>query len=582
MLFPLIAACILRSQDDFRDDIKTISKNVSQYDRRECSSISGPPYFRLSEHILVSDSQGDIKEERHDRSLSKAFREIMSGYANSIRDKKHPPRLLFYFNGGLNSQFDMEQQAEKQIPCMMADGYYPVFFVWDTGFFNSYKEQVTRISDGFLGLDDKFLNPRTPFLVAGQILSGIGQEPMDLAIQSSRSWDSLLSRPECSLKIKNPSPSNNSSDEAQDNCWESPSDNNNKVKLITEDTIDVQDFGAETGKFLFHTALSPVQVVSTPIAHGIGESAWQNYLRRTRTTLRQSWEFVPWWKSKERNRINTLRESFPRGTGVFAEFFTALEEYRTKDGNRLSRIEIEGDNGEHIDDILCPIDSKVGNEACQKSLRSHLEALIDERIYESLKEAKITLIGHSMGGIVVNGLIESFPQLPYSDIVVMASAASFRDTQRAINYYYEVHKNEDTQLNNEESKTRFFSLMLHPKNDTGEQQGGGTIPSGSLLMWIDQMYEVAKTPEDRTFGFWPNVKTTRHMFSEKAQKNMVFRVFNQRKSDSNPVEHGDFNEDRMCFWRPAFWGVDKIPEWIPYYQDKLTHALDVCRKDISK
>ena len=62
--------------------------------------------------------------------------------------RTRPPRLLFYFNGGLNSQALVEQQAARQVPCMLADGYYPVFFVWDTDGLGSYWEQVSSIWDG--------------------------------------------------------------------------------------------------------------------------------------------------------------------------------------------------------------------------------------------------------------------------------------------------------------------------------------------------------------------------------------------------------------------------------------------------
>jgi hypothetical protein len=133
--------------------------------------------------------------------------------------------------------------------------------------------------------------------------------------------------------------------------------------------------------------------------------------------------------------------------------------------------------------------------------------------------------------------------------------------------------------------------MLHPLNDARERQAWGAIPSGSLLLWIDEMYEVPKTPGDRTFGFWPNIKAARGMFSQSAQKNMLYRVFNRRNTDyveaaneaANPVEHGDFNDDSMCFWRPAFWGVNGtargrnvVDAWKKSYDDLPKWALEAC------
>jgi hypothetical protein len=115
---------------------------------RACEPQSAEP-FALSRHVLVSDSEGNIPRDRHHGSFSEAFRTIMGGYAEAVRrNPGRPARLLFYFNGGLNSQAAVEQQARRQVPCMIADGYYPVFFVWDTEGVASYWEQVSSVWDG--------------------------------------------------------------------------------------------------------------------------------------------------------------------------------------------------------------------------------------------------------------------------------------------------------------------------------------------------------------------------------------------------------------------------------------------------
>ena len=69
--------------------------------------------------------------------------------------------------------------------------------------------------------------------------------------------------------------------------------------------------------------------------------------------------------------------------------------------------------------------------------------------------------------------------------------------------------------------------MLHPMNDAREQAFYNLVPSGSLLHWVDSMYEHPKTMPDRTFGQWINVRRTKHLFPEEAQKWMLFRVFDK-------------------------------------------------------
>ena len=201
------------------------------------------------------------------------------------------------------------------------------------------------------------------------------------------------------------------------------------------------------------------------------------------------------------------------------------------------------------------------------------DARTDAAIAEALAHARITLIGHSMGAIVVNELVDKFPNLPYGEIVVMASAASLRDTRRVMDAYFE-------SAQGQAADTRLFALSLHPLNDARERPYRGAVPSGSLLMWIDEMYDPAKTPDDRVFGFWPTAKAARQMFGSAAQERTLYRVFSRPQAapgtPSNPIEHGQFNEDDTCFWRPSFWGVVGT-SWEEIYRGQFPeHALRRC------
>jgi hypothetical protein len=63
---------------------------------------------------------------------------------------------------------------------------------------------------------------------------------------------------------------------------------------------------------------------------------------------------------------------------------------------------------------------------------------------------------------------------------------------------------------------------------------------------------------------------------------MLYRVFSRPHADpekgepSNPVEHGHFNEDDICFWRPSFWGVKKGTSLEGRYKDLPEQALRLC------
>jgi pimeloyl-ACP methyl ester carboxylesterase len=517
---------------------------------RACEPQSAAP-FLLNRHVLVSDSEGNLPADRHHGSLPEAFRTIMGGYAEAVRSNPaRPPRLLFYFNGGLNSQAQVEQQARRQVPCMLADGYYPVFFVWDTEGLASYWEQVSSVWDGQV---DRSLpvRARTPLMVLGNVVSGLGQAPADYFIHGRRFLRALRRKPVCWLVVRD----DPDDPDALRACPEqqrvtfvdqvggriSP-----EANVVTEPEVDAHQ--REVGKFVAYSLLWPVRLVSTPLAHGLGEAGWTNMLRRTRTTINRSIEFNLNRDVDGTNRCpNNFRErmtQFPKGTGVFASFFETTLRYHKDWALKRSEWRCLGDHEE-------PEPPPTAEEQEQ-----------DRLIRAALANAQITLIGHSMGAIVINALVERFPDLPYTDIVVMASAASLRDTRRVLNRYFEdcgPRQAAPDVCGKEPPDTRFYALMLHPLNDAREREYGGAVPSGSLLVWIDEMYDVPKTPEDKVFGFWPTAKSARRMFGRAAQEHMLYRVASRpqaaKGSPTNPIEHGQFNEDDTCFWRPSFWGV---------------------------
>ena len=113
-----------------------------------------------------------------------------------------------------------------------------------------------------------------------------------------------------------------------------------------------------------------------------------------------------------------------------------------------------------------------------------------------LREASVTLVGHSMGTMVINLLVEAFPHLSYRDIVFFSGAATINQTKAAL----------DPLLREGKGNVRFYNLMLHPMNDAREINGVGVVPSGSLLVWIDDMLEHPDTLLDRTVGQWTNMR----------------------------------------------------------------------------
>ena len=169
-------------------------------------------------------------------------------------------------------------------------------------------------------------------------------------------------------------------------------------------------------------------------------------------------------------------EKYPFGTGLFARLFHELD--------------------------ICV------NDMTKECGRGFLEKDMAKKVRKSLKASEITLIGHSMGTIVLNELLRVYPRLPYENIVYMAAASSMSDFYRSVIPLLEKDKEGD----GKKRGLRFYSLLLHPYAEATERFAGGMAPDGSLLEWVDNMYERPKTIFDRTLGKWRNLKMAKWFF----------------------------------------------------------------------
>ncbi|WP_417908649.1 hypothetical protein [Candidatus Electronema sp. PJ] len=262
---------------------------------------------------------------------------------------------------------------------------------------------------------------------------------------------------------------------------------------------------------------SPIKAITTPFAYTMPKSAWDIMLRRTNTLF-----YTP-----SDLGLKQLEEACTKTT----EYTSALPKRQPGSG----------------------------------ALYSFLEKL-------NMPGIKITLVGHSMGAIVVNKIVLLEPKLPYKNIVHMASADSINNLFNIVAPYisYDIeNKNEENAKCKEsnpdgdcnEEAVQFYSLMLHPDNENREEAWGGLVPSGSLLTWIDEQYTTPETVFDRRSGRWDNIKKTIPYLPKEVKRYMHFKIFGINKSEeckdeencliTEPQEHGDFS--KMRFWDPATW-----------------------------
>lgn len=272
---------------------------------------------------------------------------------------------------------------------------------------------------------------------------------------------------------------------------------------------------------------APLRAATTPVIDTFGAAAWRNMLRRTRVMFERESSFV---------RLQTQANA-------------CLEDQR---GLRsLSR---------------------------QGALAYFFAR--GERRFAITKEDRpaITLIGHSMGAIIAGEILARFPGVPFENVVFMAAASSVNDFKIKVAPYLATHP------------TRFYNLCLHSFHESGERAllpQPELAPRGSLLIWIDAMFETPIAEDDRTMGRWENAMIATDWIPDTAAGRTTIKGFGRDQlSDTDrvpfayeadpkskhqsgqrlvePRHHGDFSQygvgkrPNYLFWRPYFWSKEPI------------------------
>lgn len=176
-----------------------------------------------------------------------------------------------------------------------------------------------------------------------------------------------------------------------------------------------------------------------------------------------------------------------------------------------------------------------------------------KRLWETLRadtrDWEITLVGHSMGAIVMNELIRNFNDIHFENIVYMAGADTLRAYEETIFPYLSRHKN-----------TTVYHLTLHPISEIRDRWGNTGWWSlfidwpmrGSLLVWIDNFLAKPETPLDRTMGRFTNFMAAIHNTPDNLKNRLQVKAFGTgQDSEQVPQKHGDFGNHP--FWDPKFW-----------------------------
>jgi pimeloyl-ACP methyl ester carboxylesterase len=248
---------------------------------------------------------------------------------------------------------------------------------------------------------------------------------------------------------------------------------------------------------LVRAPLAPLRLlIGVPVAGWVGTAGWDNMVRRSRNVFRRP------------------AESTHRDTAY-------SDRYRPGQGGASA--------------LMDSIARMLREDAAARNLP---------------RPRRVTLVGHSMGAIVLSEMIRLYPTVQFDTIVFMAAAVSSREFHEKVVPYLAAHPT-----------SRFFNLTLHPNMDARERIVVPIAPVGSLLENIDEIYSNPATHVDRTLGKWTNVLETLHLVPDSVRGQISIKGFGYNDPHhpgygsrrGNPGVHGAFNDPGLGFWRSEFW-----------------------------
>ncbi len=201
-----------------------------------------------------------------------------------------------------------------------------------------------------------------------------------------------------------------------------------------------------------------------------------------------------------------------------------------------------------------------GTDACRETDGAGGFAALARRLEEEIaKEPErwaVTIVGHSMGTIVMNEMIRRFGKIRYDRIVYMAAACTVRDYEDTIFPYLDAQRAQGVAL------TAVHHLTLHPKAELGEMNLFDLTPRGSLLVWLDDFLTTPANRSDRTAGRWANLVGALYHTPCEFRGSVAARAFAVAGPAAcrQPEKHTHFGQ--FPFWDERFWtGSDELVQW---------------------
>lgn len=158
---------------------------------------------------------------------------------------------------------------------------------------------------------------------------------------------------------------------------------------------------------------------------------------------------------------------------------------------------------------------------------------------------EITLVGHSMGALVINRLLATQGDFPVRRIIYLAPASNIDEIRTLIGPYLKENRKHGT-------GTDFRTFTLNRLDEARERDPTTLAPRGTLLVWIDNFFEPVLTPGDKRSG---RKKAHLEYYGEGGLPSEP-EVCELVATDPNrPRKHGEIDDAR--FLERVLWRVDE-------------------------
>lgn len=478
---------------------------------------SGNAGLHQHSHFLSYDRYEDTQYKAH-------IKGVLDGIDHAQQSGKR--KIMLFFHGGMNTQVGslerltdpFEKNLDKnRVQLMTEAGYYPIFVNWKSSLWSSYFEHLFYIRQGqrwpwyagwpsalvIFPVDVTRSIVRAPLVWSMQIYNDIRTWPIfgprlsdHIAAELLCSYSLNNETGDCADKVQFQQPPNclpvvSEREPAYRPPQRSPSGDTFPI-AVGEDQRRCLEMNT---RFLSYALTFPTKLGIGPVLDTFGTSAWDNMERRIRLLFHSEAEMVSsdlTKMAKQQHKLATIPPS--GGLAVFVQ-----------------------------------------------QLTDHMKG----------RDWEVVLVGHSMGTIVINELLQLFgDSLPVSHIVYLAGAASVHDYEDGVFPYLKSHP-----------ETQFYNFVLHPISELGEIQYEflDLTPRGSLLEWLDTFLAHPETLMDRTVGRYDNFLRAMHDTPLELRPRVHFRSFSAGVSEeaTHPQTHSDAAE-RFRFWKTSCWEVDAV------------------------